>query len=144
MHPPDNDLVIAAGVNVFGAALKARRVFREYWHSMQSGAAIEAAEFVIAALRKAVAQLSLVPGKDMHGKMVCAEENLVAHRLEADAPENQRRIQRNRVEAADGDADLFALIIDRRYNRDPGRKMTEGTPKLLTLRMCLARFVQPS
>lgn len=83
---------------------------------------LKAAELVFSALSKAIAQVLLMRRQNMHGKVICFDEYLVTQRVEPNTPQDQRRLKRHRVEAADGNANFLSLRIKRRNNADTGRK----------------------
>lgn len=86
MHTPDQNLVIATGIDVLGPALETRREVRQYGHAVNSFAAVEADKLVVATLCKAIAEILLVCSQDMHGESVGDRKNIVTERIFANAP----------------------------------------------------------
>jgi len=93
MHSPDNDLVVAAGIDMLRAALETGRKVSKQRDAVQPRDHLDAIKLVFTALREPVAEVRLMQRQDVNGEMLGRNESIEAHGIETDAPENQGRIE---------------------------------------------------
>jgi hypothetical protein len=72
-------------------------------------AQIDAGQVVVLRLRKALRKFDLVGGKHIDRVVAAGLEHRQRRRMQAQAPQHQRRLERNRGEGIDGDADRLAV-----------------------------------
>lgn len=77
MHTPYNNFVIAARIDVFRTTFEARREVGKNRYTMQPLSALKAAELVLSALGKAIAQVFLMQRQNVYGKVICFDEYVV-------------------------------------------------------------------
>lgn len=122
----DEDGVVAAGMGGFiddfetGAATGEQRSTAEPGVPGQTGKAVGRPG------GEAVGEVFLIGRQDADGVVAGFPEGGQAVRIVVEAPEDQRRFERDRREGIDGQADGVAVRVDGRDDGNAGGETTEG------------------
>ncbi|MNH04015.1 hypothetical protein D3C79_632910 [compost metagenome] len=120
------DPVIATVQLLVLFTLKARRAIGEQRRAASAGLVVDTGKAIFLRAGKVVGQVDLVRSQDVHGKVRGFLEHFMAGRALVDAPQDQRRVQRHRVEAVGGNADLAATGAGGSHHRHAGGKVAQG------------------
>ena len=96
-------------------------------HASNAIMTLQTIELIGTAGRKSSANLSLMCTKHINGEMLRLHKRIEISGIKIDAPEYQRRIQRNRIETVDSDTGLVAALGHGGNNRNTGRETPERT-----------------
>src|SRR3954469_11278084 len=98
---PNEDDVIAALVAVARLTFKTGGALLEQRHPTQPLTTLQARKLVGTPAREKLRKLTLFECQDVHGEMSAGLECRAAQRLLVQGPQNERRIERDRIEGAD-------------------------------------------
>jgi len=124
--PPDENRVVATDMAGFVGHLEGGAATGEQRRAPEAGLPRKAGEAIDRPGREAVGEIGLPGGQDIDGVVAGAAEGVEVVRSVVEAPEHQRRLQRDGREGIDGQADRLSLRIERRDDGDAGREAPVG------------------
>src|SRR5579875_391803 len=98
LHAPDEDDVIAAFVAVFDAAFEVRRGAADQRNAVLAERELDAGELVGVRLREASRELAVLAAEDADAERGRLAERGVAAGAAREAPQHERRVERNGAE----------------------------------------------
>src|SRR6185436_12106894 len=128
-HLPDEDDVIAALVAVARLTFKTGGALLEQRHPAKTLTTLQARKFVGTPACEKLREFTLFECQDVHGEMRTGLECRAAQRLLVQGPQHERRIERDRVEGADGCANTLAAVPTRGDDGHSGGELPECIAK---------------
>ncbi len=125
----DEDHVVAFVVTAAVVTFEPRERAVEHRHPRVAGRMRDPFEAVALVGREALAQVELRRREHVHHVMTVAAEHGRRRRFVRETPQHQRRIERNRVERARGDADQLPGRCARRDHRHARSELAECLPE---------------
>ena len=123
-HATNQNNVVTTIVTMLSPALEYCRECRQDRNPRNTLAALQPIEFVGTSRRKLLAYILLVYCKNVHREMLSLHECFKGLRVIRDAPKNKGWLQRNGIEAVDRHSELFAVLVDCRYDSNTGCETT--------------------
>ena len=124
--PAQKQQVVATGVGGLGATFQMRRAAVDQGNAVDPGRDGDCGEAVGPASGKAVGNVDLVLGQDVHHKTAGPAVSRETAGVDAQAPDDQWRVERHRVEGVGRHADGSARVVKRGDYRDAGNESTQA------------------
>src|SRR5882757_2220250 len=108
-HLSHQYLVVASIIAKRQPALELRDAARKEWRPPDAAFELQIGEAILHARGESIGQRLLVCRQDMHGETRTLSEGAQRRRRAIEAPEHQRRFERDRIEAVGSYTDIAAI-----------------------------------